>query len=271
MALQSVCDGASSETRASAGASRPLEEDGTKEEIDARNFERFGMLPEYSACFDTSKSKRKSRWGDKPDASNKSEGDADGACGDNGTLPESSKEEAFQLSEENMRGLPGGIQLPKTARQNTIIEHTASRIASNPQLEVFVKVKQGANADFSFLQPSDELHAYYLHLKEKRSNNRKDEDCSNKRECGDSDGEPDNPLSGLLGGYGSSSDESSSPVKNGMATIGAEGEGACTETQTSRIDQNAEAASQASEVDKKRKADRMERLRAWKESKLKQS
>ena len=157
---------------------------------------------------------------------------------------------------------------PKTARQNTIIEHTVSRIASNPQLEVFVKVKQGANADFSFLHASDELHAYYLHLK--GNNALPDKGCAQK--SSDSDDETDNPLSGLLGGYASSSDESCSPVKNGMATTGkSEGKSTDSNIQTDGIEQCAEAGSQPSDLDKKRKADRMERLRAWKESKLKQS
>ena len=126
---------------------------------------------------------------------------------------------------------------------------------------MFVKVKQGANADFSFLQSSDELHAYYLYLKEKRS--LPDNSCSKK--SSGSDGEPANPLSGLLGGYASSSDESNSPAKNDVATVGkSEGDSTCTENQACR-------ESQASELDKKRKAERMERLRAWKESRLKQS
>lgn len=146
-------------------------------------------------------------------------------------------------------------------RHNIIIEHTASRIASNNQLEVFLKVKQANNADFTFLNPSDELYAYYRYVKEKHNNNGKNENASKGSEgcdiyC--------NPLSGLLGGYASSSDESTGD-NNSIAN---EAEGKPTTTSLSK--DNTQPSTQSDEQDRKRRADRLERLRKWKEARLKQ-
>mmetsp|Transcript_29845 Transcript_29845/g.63302 ORF Transcript_29845/g.63302 Transcript_29845/m.63302 type:complete len:171 (-) Transcript_29845:3496-4008(-) len=164
-------------------------------------------------------------------------------------------------------------------RHNTIIEHTSSRIVLNNQLEVFLKVKQANNADFSFLNPSDELHRYYLYLKVKHSSNGENEnknDLTNK----DTDNESDNPLSGLLGGYSSSSEESSGPTKNDNNSTTEESEG---KDVTSSLNKDHKAQhndegkdpkqipTRSDAQDRKRKADRLERLRHWKESRLKQN
>jgi len=153
---------------------------------------------------------------------------------------------------------------PKTRRHNTIIEHTASRIALNNQLEVFLKVKQAGNNDFSFLNPSDELHGYYLCLKEKCGNNKKEEKEHDitKNDGHSSDNESVNPLLGLLGDYGSSSsDESTSPTKDEFAGKGGN-------LLQGKIDD--EGSQNQGKDDKKRKAKRMERLRLWKERQLNQ-
>lgn len=159
-------------------------------------------------------------------------------------------------------------------RHNNIIELTASRIATNNQLEVFLKVKQASNADFSFLNPSDDLHRYYLYLKEK--------DNPNKAKDEEGDGSDDTSgLAGLLGGYASSSDsdssccssekkkDTSSSLDDGKKdTVNTEQHN---DTTTGAADSKpTSSGSISSELDRKRKADRLERLRVWKESKLKE-
>lgn len=154
-------------------------------------------------------------------------------------------------------------QKPKTARLNTIIEHTASRIALNNQLEVFLKVKQAANADFSFLNPSDDLHGYYQYLKGKSSafkNNNANEGASANV---DSDSSASG-IAGLLGNYASSSDESdcNNEVKDGATT-------STNATISKDVDREGCTGGGGDEdIDKKRKAERLERLRRWKESKI---
>jgi len=161
---------------------------------------------------------------------------------------------------------------PKSMRHNNIIELTASRIATNNQLEVFLKVKQASNTDFSFLNPSDDLHRYYLYLKDKHTPNKaKDEE---------GDGSDDaSGLVGLLGGYASSSDsdlscspekkkDTSSSLDDGKKdTVDTEHH---TVTETTDAKPASSSDSLPSEQDRKRKADRLERLRVWKESKLKE-
>lgn len=136
-------------------------------------------------------------------------------------------------------------------------------------------MKQASNADFSFLNPSDDLHRYYLYLKEKHNPNKaKDEE---------EDGSDASGLAGLLGGYASSSDSDSSccssEKKNDtkcsslddgkMDTINAEQHNDTTTTETTDTKPSS-SISLSSEQDRKRKADRLERLRVWKESKLKE-
>ena len=166
-------------------------------------------------------------------------------------------------------------QQPKTTRHNNIMELTTSRIAANNQLEVFLKVKQASNPDFSFLNPSDDLHRYYLYLKEKHTPNK----AKDEEEDG-SDDSNTSGLAGLLGGYASSSDSSCSPEKkndtkcsspdNGKKdTVDAE-QHTTTTAGTTDAKPASSSSSLSSEQDRKRKADRLERLRVWKESKLKE-
>lgn len=42
---------------------------------------------------------------------------------------------------------------------------TAQRVVSAPQFEFLLRVKQAGNGQFSFLEPGNSLHAYYLFLK----------------------------------------------------------------------------------------------------------
>ena len=174
---------------------------------------------------------------------------------------------------------------PKTTRHNNIIELTASQIASNNQLEVFLKVKQANNVDFAFLNPKDELHKYYLHVKAKHSNSKNDStinEMSKGKDGSDDNNTSDNPLSGLLGGYASSSsssDESSSAdsgKKDGISstTTNDDCEGKTKEISLDKgngpqpdIDTKP-PSSLSDELDRKRKADRLERLKAWKESRI---
>ena len=159
---------------------------------------------------------------------------------------------------------------PKTVRQNNMITLTAARIASNTQLEVFLKVKQASNVDFSFLNPTDELYEYYLYLKGKHCNttsNTKNDSGDNKKGGNDSDAS-DNPLSGLLGGYASSS----SDEEEGMKTL-EEKKDTCSNNNEDNCPTGAQkpgGTSDDEQEDRKRKADRLKRLKAWKESRLKQ-
>lgn len=163
-------------------------------------------------------------------------------------------------------------QKPKTARHNTIIEHTASRIASNNQLEVFLKVKQADNEDFSFLNPSDDMHQYFQCLK-KRHGSKK---TASKKEDSDDSDASGNPLSGLLGGYASSSDESSDGeskrcVEPNVKADDPKKVDKIIATEAVRDEAGEKGVGKSEEQDRKRKADRLERLRIWKESRLKQS
>jgi hypothetical protein len=175
---------------------------------------------------------------------------------------------------------------PKTTRHNNIIELTASRIASNNQLEVFLKVKQANNVDFAFLNPKDELHRYYQHVKAKHGNGKNDgstNEMSTGKDNSDDNSTSDNPLSGLLGGYASSSsscDGSSSTdlgKKDGISSTSTniECKGKTKETSLEKgngtqPDKDTKPTSLSDEQDRKRKADRLERLKAWKESRMKQ-
>lgn len=159
---------------------------------------------------------------------------------------------------------------PKTVRQNNMITLTAARIASNTQLEVFLKVKQASNVDFSFLNPTDELYEYYLYLKGKHcnatSNINKNDSGDNKKGENNSD-TSDNPLSGLLGGYASSSSDEEEGTK-----ISEEKKDTCLNNNEDNCPTGAQKPGGTSddEQDRKRKANRLKRLKAWKESRLKQ-
>ena len=144
-------------------------------------------------------------------------------------------------------------------QQNNIIDHTASRVALNNQLEVFLKVKQANNPNFAFFNAKDELHEYYLFLRGKY----RDQSIVLPKEEGRYDGNDvngDNPLSCLLGGYSSSfSEESVCPSEkideSGMQSSDARG----------ATDENKDLV-RSEEQERKRKADRLVRLRIWKES-----
>lgn len=175
------------------------------------------------------------------------------------------------------------IVQPKTIRHNNIIELTASRITSNNQLEVFLKVKQANNVDFAFLNPKDELHRYYLHVKAKHSNSNNDgsiNEMTKGKDDSDDNNTSDNPLSGLLGGYASSSSDESSSAdsgkKDGISSTstnnGCEGKTKETSLDKGNVAQpdidTKPPRSLSDDQDRKRKADRLERLKAWKESRI---
>jgi len=91
-------------------ASQPLDEEGSIEEVAARNFERYGMLTEYSSCFLKSNAKD----GEEKLASRKSSlGNDDCAIAATQTktnLPDD-KEKPFELSEKQLQGMPSDITL----------------------------------------------------------------------------------------------------------------------------------------------------------------
>jgi hypothetical protein len=146
-------------------------------------------------------------------------------------------------------------------QQNNIIDHTASRVALNNQLEVFLKVKQANNPNFAFFNSKDELHGYYMYLRGKYSRNAKDKNIV-LRKTGSDGGKRDdggNPLSGLLGGYSSSSEESRCPSENlDNSSVKSK------DAKHAKDGNNDDIRSE--EQERKRKADRLERLRIWKES-----
>ncbi|KAL7431562.1 hypothetical protein ACHAXM_002948 [Skeletonema potamos] len=196
------------------------EEEGSREEMDQRNIERFGMLPaEYQSCTTS-----------QPGVEEK-----DKKANEHHDTSENNKEindEPFELTEEQRYTLPHDVMLPRTKRQHNIIELTAARVANNPQLEIFLRLKQSSNTLFSFINPADDLHPYYLHLKVKCSG----ENTILSNEAGK------RGLDGLLAGYSSScSDED----------VGS----------TASISRD-----QDNDV-QRRQTERLERLRKWKASK----
>ena len=148
-------------------------------------------------------------------------------------------------------------------------------------------MKQANNVDFAFLNPKDELHRYYQHVKAKHGNDKNDgstNEMSKEKDKSDDNSTSDNPLSGLLGGYASSSSscDGSSSADLGKeygisststneeckgktkGTLLEKGNGAQPDIDTKPT------SSLSDEQDRKRKADRLERLKAWKESRLKE-
>jgi len=155
---------------------------------------------------------------------------------------------------------------PRTMHQNTIIEHTASRVASATQLEVFLKVKQANDAAFAFLNPTNELHEYYLYLREKNGRIAEDRKTDPLKEGGE-DVHSVNPLSGLLGGYSSSSEEEcEGPSKNDDNSNTTDCRGAKDSADGNERQAANNDGIQSEEQERKRKADRLERLRIWKET-----
>jgi len=202
-------------------------EEASQEEIDQRNIERFGMPPvDHKSCT------------------------TGGKIGGQGDTPEGIQEindEPFQPTEEQRRGIPTDVLLPKTMRQHSIIELTAARVSNNPQLEIFLKLKQSNNSNLSFINTTDELHPYYIHLKGK---------CSGENQASDKAhslvGERKSGLNVLLAGY----DSSSSDEDRGKASLTDGSAAACTSS-IPRQQKN----------DEKIRGERLERLRQWKESK----
>ena len=124
---------------------------------------------------------------------------------------------------------------------------------------------------FAFLNPTNELHEYYLYLKGKYGRIAEDRKTESLKEGGDDDVEDVhgvNPLSGLLGGYSSSSEEEcegtskSDDNSNIKDSRGAKDSIDGNERQPENND-----IIQSEEQERKRKADRLERLRIWKETK----
>ena len=210
-----------------------LHEEGSQEEINQRNIERFGM---FSCKFQSY------TLTGKPDVEERDgkDGHHSEDVGESGK--EMEEEEPFEPTEMQRSALRD-ITLPRTMKQHNIIELTAARVVENPQLEILLKLKQANNNDLSFINPLDDLHQYYLFLKGK---------CSGKTPATDeavmeaSSEKEVSGLGGLLAAYASSSDEESSD----------------------RVEESKEDTSIPPEQnEQKRKAERMARLRQWKESK----
>lgn len=212
-----------------------FEEEGSRDEIDQRNFERFGMLPaEYEACTTIGK----------PD--DDENGKQDGSSGGDQEV----NDEPFEPTEEQRRGIPNGMILPRTMRQHNIIELTAARVANNHQLEIILKLKQSNNTQLSFINPTDDLHPYYLHLKDK---------CDSKTQASDEvnsivSERKSGGLTSLLAGYESSSSDDEDTQKEVAELKG------CVESTTS-------TPRERTSDEQILKNGRLERLRQWKESK----
>jgi hypothetical protein len=65
----------------------------------------------------------------------------------------------------SVRPLPLRLALPPTQAAARLIETTARRVAAAPQLEFVLRLKQGEQASFSFLDARDALHPYYTALR----------------------------------------------------------------------------------------------------------
>ncbi len=212
-------------------------EEGSQEETDQRNNERFGMLAEYQACNTIGK----------PDVE------------ENGTQHDSSRDDQevndeplFEPTEKQRKSLPNDMILPRTTKQNNIIELTAARVANNHQLEIILKLKQSNNTNLSFINPTDELHPYYLHLKDK---------CGNKAEASDEvnsigSERKSGGINSLLAGYESSSSDEEDTSKK------------VTELKDcSAVDCTTSIPQERRSDEQILRNERLERLRRWKESK----
>lgn len=210
-----------------------LEEEGSREEIAQRNIERFGMLPaEYHACTSIGKANVEE---------NSKQRDS---SGDNQEV----NDEPFEPTEEQRRSLPNDMVLPRTMRQHNIIELTAARVANNHQLEIILKLKQSNNTHLSFINPTDELHQYYLHLKDKcgsktQASNEVNSIGSERKSGG---------LNSLLAGYESSSSDEE------------DNEQEVTELKDCSV---VDCTTSAPDDEEKLRNERLERLRQWKKSK----
>jgi len=61
--------------------------------------------------------------------------------------------------------LTSSSKQPTTKHQHQLIQKTAQRTSTAPQLEVYLKFKQSQNEHFRFLSVHHPLHPYYLFLK----------------------------------------------------------------------------------------------------------
>jgi len=208
-----------------------LHEEGSQEEINQRNIERFGMFScKFQSYTPTGKPDFEERDG--------KDGHHSEDVGESGKEME---EEPFEPT-EMLRSALRDMKLPRTMRQHNIIELTASRVVENPQLEILLKLREANNNDLSFINPLDDLHQYYLFLKGKCSGKTQATDEAVVEACE----KEVSGLGGLLAAYASSSDEESSD----------------------RVEESKEDTSIPPEQnEQKRKAERMARLRQWKESK----
>mmetsp|Transcript_16524 Transcript_16524/g.27935 ORF Transcript_16524/g.27935 Transcript_16524/m.27935 type:complete len:352 (-) Transcript_16524:5-1060(-) len=214
-----------------------LEEEGSREEIDQRNSERFGMLPaEWKACTTIGK----------PDVEENDKAEHHDTCEDNKEIDD----DPFEPTEEQRRGIPNDMILPRTMRQHNIIELTAARVANNHQLEIFLKLKQSNNNHLSFIHRADDLHPYYLHLKGKCSGEKQASDKANS-----SVSEGKSGLNVLLAGYESSSSDDEDTNKVTELKVGP---AASVHREKTNDDESDEQI---------RKDERLERLRQWKISK----
>ena len=59
---------------------------------------------------------------------------------------------------------------PTTKRQYEIIQMAGTRCRTTAQFEIYLKVKQAHNPDFSFLDSQDELHPFYQWIKKGNTN-----------------------------------------------------------------------------------------------------
>lgn len=106
-----------------ADVSQTFEEEGSKEQVSARNFARYGSLAEYSSCFtkDKQNTDRKTDEDEMKLDCKKSSPDNDDEYGgtentetritSENTNMQEEKEEPFQPSEEQLKGFPLGIAL----------------------------------------------------------------------------------------------------------------------------------------------------------------
>lgn len=196
-----------------------VDKEGFREEIDQRNIERTTI-----SKTDVKKSESGQEINDEP---------------------------LFQPTEEERRSIPNDVLLPRTLKQHNIIELTAGRVANNPQLEIFLKLKQSNNTQLSFINPADELHPYYLHLKGKcTGENQASDDAKSVAE------ERKGGLNMLLAGYESSSSDEDTGKE--VTELKDQSAPACTASIPKQ---------QTNNEHKIRRDERLERLRQWKKLK----
>ena len=211
-----------------------FEEEGSQEEIDQRNIKRFGMLPaEYQASTSIGKL----------------DVEENGKQDDSSQANQEVNDEPFEPTEEQRRGMPDDMILPRTKREHNIIELTAARVANNRQLEIILKLKQSNNTHLSFIHPTDDLHPYYLHMKDKCGSKTQ---ASNEVNSIDSE-KKSGGLNSLLAGYESSCSEEDTEKEVTELKD-------CVECTTS-------IPQERTSDEKILRNERLERLRQWKKSK----